>query len=486
MNGPLRRVSTVVALLFAALFISTTLIQVIFAPSINARPDNRRTLLDNYSRQRGAILVGDQAVAVSQPTPNEEIKYLRTYPQPLPYSHTTGYFSYTYGAGGGLEGSADDLLSGSSSQLFYTRVTDLLTGKQPVGATIQTTINPKAQDAADKGLGNQRGAVLALDPKTGAILAMISHPQYDPNRLSAHDQASVVKAWNELNADPNQPLINRAIAGNLYPPGSVFKIVTASAALENGKVDANTQIPAPAVMELPQSSVGLPNYDRQPCGPNNQTTLLRALEISCNTAFGYLGMQVGAQALADQAAKFGFGTTMRIPTRAEPSRFPSGIDQAQTAQSAIGQYEVRVTPLQVAMVSAAIANEGVVMRPYLINQVLSADLQTLDRTAPERLGTAVSPQTADTLTQMLTSVVDQGTGTPAKIAGVKVAGKTGTAEQGNGKPPHAWFTAFAPADDPKVAVAVVVEDGGNAGNEAAGGRLAGPIAKAVMEAVLKQ
>jgi peptidoglycan glycosyltransferase len=485
-NGPLRRVSTVVALLFAALFISTTLIQVIFAPSINARPDNRRTLLDSYSRQRGAILVGDQPVAVSQPTPNEEIKYLRSYPQPLPYSHVTGYFSYTYGAGGGLEGAADDLLSGSSSQFFYTRVTDLLTGKQPVGATLQTTINPKAQDAADKGLGNQRGAVVALDPKTGAILAMISHPQYDPNRLSAHDQASVVKAWNELNADPTQPLVNRAIAGNLYPPGSVFKIVTAAAALEDGKVDTSTQIPAPGVMELPQTTAGLPNYDRQPCGPNNQTTLQHALEISCNTAMGYVGMQVGAQGLADQAAKFGFGTTMRIPNRVEPSRFPTGINQAQTAQSAIGQYDVRVTPLQVAMVSAAIANGGVVMRPYLINQTLSADLQTIDRTTPERLGTAVSPQTAATLTQMLVAVVDQGTGTPAKINGVQVAGKTGTAEQGNGKPPHAWFTAFAPANDPKVAVAVVVEDGGNAGNEAAGGRLAGPIAKAVMEAVLNQ
>jgi penicillin-binding protein A len=485
-NGPLRRVSTVVALLFAALFISTTLIQVIFAPSINARPDNRRTLLDNYSRQRGAILVGDQPVAVSQPTPNEEIKYLRSYPQPLPYSHVTGYFSYTYGAGGGLEGAADDLLSGSSSQFFYTRVTDLLTGKQPVGATVQATINPKAQDAADKALGNQRGAVVALDPKTGAILAMISHPQYDPNRLSSHDQASVVKAWNELNADPTQPLVNRAIAGNLYPPGSVFKIVTAAAALENGKVDTTTQIPAPGVMELPQTTAGLPNYDRQPCGPNNQTTLQHALEISCNTAMGYLGMQVGAQALADQAAKFGFGTTMRIPTRVEPSRFPTGINQAQTAQSAIGQYDVRVTPMQVAMVSAGIANGGVVMRPYLINQVLSADLQTIDRTSPERLGTAVSSQTAATLTQMLVGVVDQGTGTPAKINGVQVAGKTGTAEQGNGKPPHAWFTAFAPANDPKVAVAVVVEDGGNAGNEAAGGRLAGPIAKAVMEAVLNQ
>ena len=486
MNGPLRRVSTVVALLFAALFISTTLIQVIFAPSINARPDNRRTLLDNYSRQRGAILVGDQPVAVSQPTPNEEIKYLRSYPQPLPYSHVTGYFSYTYGAGGGLEGAADDLLSGSSSQFFYTRVTDLLTGKQPVGATVQATINPKAQDAADKALGNQRGAVVALDPKTGAILAMISHPQYDPNRLSSHDQASVVKAWNELNADPTQPLVNRAIGGNLYPPGSVFKIVTAAAALENGKVDTTTQIPAPGVMELPQTTAGLPNYDRQPCGPNNQTTLQHALEISCNTAMGYLGMQVGAQALADQAAKFGFGTTMRIPTRVEPSRFPTGINQAQTAQSAIGQYDVRVTPMQVAMVSAGIANGGVVMRPYLINQVLSADLQTIDRTSPERLGTAVSSQTAATLTQMLVGVVDQGTGTPAKINGVQVAGKTGTAEQGNGKPPHAWFTAFAPANDPKVAVAVVVEDGGNAGNEAAGGRLAGPIAKAVMEAVLNQ
>ncbi len=486
MNGPLRRVSTVVALLFAALFVSTTLIQVIFAPSINARPDNRRTLLDNYSRQRGAILVGDQPVAVSQPTPNEEIKYLRSYPQPLPYSHVTGYFSYTYGAGGGLEGAADDLLSGSSSQFFYTRVTDLLTGKQPVGATVQATINPKAQDAADKALGNQRGAVVALDPKTGAILAMISHPQYDPNRLSSHDQASVVKAWNELNADPTQPLVNRAIAGNLYPPGSVFKIVTAAAALENGKVDTTTQIPAPGVMELPQTTAGLPNYDRQPCGPNNQTTLQHALEISCNTAMGYLGMQVGAQALADQAAKFGFGTTMRIPTRVEPSRFPTGINQAQTAQSAIGQYDVRVTPMQVAMVSAGIANGGVVMRPYLINQVLSADLQTIDRTSPERLGTAVSSQTAATLTQMLVGVVDQGTGTPAKINGVQVAGKTGTAEQGNGKPPHAWFTAFAPANDPKVAVAVVVEDGGNAGSEAAGGRLAGPIAKAVMEAVLNQ
>ena len=327
---------------------------------------------------------------------------------------------------------------------------------------------------------------MALDPKTGAILAMVSHPQYDPNLLAAHDQNSVVKAMKALQADPTSPLTNRAIGGNLYPPGSVFKIVTASAALETGLVNEQTQIPAPGVMDLPQTNVGLPNYDRQPCGPNNQTTLQHALEISCNTAMGYLGIQLGDDALRAQAEKFGYNQVFRIPTRVEASRFPADMNAPQTAQAAIGQYDVRVTPLQVAMTSAAIANHGVVMKPYLIDQVVASDLETIDTTAPQQLGVAVSNDTATTLTRMLTSVVDTGTGTPAKIAGVEVAGKTGTAEQGNGKPPHAWFTAFAPANDPKVAVAVVVEDGGNAGNEAAGGRLAGPIAKAVMEAVLGQ
>ena len=486
MNGPLRRVSTVVALLFAALFVSTTLIQVIFAPSINARPDNRRTLLDNYSRQRGTILVGGQPVAVSQPTPNEEIKYLRSYPQAGLYSHVTGYFSYTYGAGGGLESSANDLLSGSSGELFYTRVTDLLTGRSPVGATVQLTINPKAQQAADQALGNQRGAVVALNPKTGEILALVSHPQYDPNQLSANDQNAVVKAWQSLTTDPTQPLADRALAGNLYPPGSVFKIVTAAAALESGKVTDQTQIPAPAVLTLPQTSVGLPNYDKQPCGPNDQTTLLHALEISCNTAMGYLGMQVGAQApgrpgrevrLRDDPAGADPGRAEPVPRRHQPGpdravgdrpvRRAGDPDAGRPDQCGHRQRRRRHAPLPRAA--------GAQRRP--------ADHRPAH---PERLGVAVSPATASTLTTMLTSVVDNGTGQPAQIDGVQVAGKTGTAEQGNGKPPHAWFTSFAPANDPKVAVAVVVEDGGNAGSEAAGGRLAGPIAKAVMEAVLNQ
>jgi len=484
-KAPVRRISVLVAMLFAALLISSTLIQFVQAPSISARADNRRTLLDNYSRERGSIIVGDQPVARSLPSPDEQITFLRTYPQGPLYAAVTGYFSYTYGAGGGLEGSEGELLSGSADELFYRRVTDLLTGRQQAGASVRLTINAKAQEAADKALGNQRGAVVALDPKTGAILAMVSHPQYDPNQLSQHDQAAVTKAWTTFNADPTRPMVNRAISGNLYPPGSVFKIVTASAALEGKVVDEQSQIPAPPVMDLPQTNVGLPNYDRKPCGPNGATTLQHALEISCNTAFGYLGVQLGADALRSQAAKFGFGQTLRIPTRVEPSTVPAQLSPPQAAQSAIGQYDVRVTPLQVAMVSAAIANHGVVMRPYLVRDVLGSNLESLETHQAVQLSVAVSDATASTLTRMLVSVVDNGTGRPAKIDGIAVAGKTGTAQQGNGQAPHAWFTSFAPANDPKVAVAVVVEDGGNAGSEAAGGLLGGPVAKAVMEAVLK-
>jgi peptidoglycan glycosyltransferase len=239
-------------------------------------------------------------------------------------------------------------------------------------------------------------------------------------------------------------------------------------------------------MDLPQTSVSLPNYDRKACGPGDQTTLQHALEISCNTAFGWLGLKVGGDALHSQAAKFGFGESLSIPMRVTPSTVPDTMNPPQTAQSAIGQFDVRVTPLQVALVTAAIANKGVVMRPYLVAQVLGPSLETLEVHQPEQLSQAVSPEVASTLTRMLVSVVDNGTGGPAKIAGMAVAGKTGTAQQGNGKPPHAWFTSFAPADDPEVAVAVVVEDGGNLGSEAAGGKLAGPIAKAVMEAVTRR
>lgn len=483
MNAPIRRISTLVALLFAALLLSSTWIQFVQAKELQERPDNRRTLLANYARERGQILVGGNPIARSVPS-DDELKWLRTYPGKDLYSHITGYYSFTYGAGGGIEGAEDALLSGSSDKLFYRRVTDILTGKEQSGASLELTINAKAQAAADKALGDQRGAVVALDPKTGAILAMVSHPAYDPSVLSSHDTAKVQAAWKELNADKSRPMVNRAIAGNLYPPGSTFKIVTAAAALESGKFTEESSIPGPATLDLPLTTTNLPNDFPGACGPNNRVTLTRALEISCNTAFGWLGMELGADEFRSQAAKFGIGDRISVPMTVTPSSVPAELNAPQLAQSAIGQYDVRMTPLQVAMISAGVANNGIVMKPYLVGKVTSSDLETIDEASPEQMSQAVSADTAGALTRMMQKVVESGTGTAAQISGVSVAGKTGTAQQGPGQPPHAWFTGFAPADDAKVAVAVVVEDGGTAGNEAAGGRVAAPIAKAVMEAVL--
>jgi len=335
-----------------------------------------------------------------------------------------------------------------------------------------------------KALGNQRGAVVALDPSTGAILAMVSHPQYDPTTLSSHNLDAVASAWKSLNADPGRPAVNRAIAGDLYPPGSTFKLITAAAALSSGKFTEESQIPGPASLDLPLTSTNLPTDDHQPCGAGNRTTLTHALEISCNTAFGWLGMQLGGDELRAQAAKFGFGDSLRVPMRVTPSTVPAQLNAPQTAQSAIGQYDVRVTPLQMAMVSAAIANKGIVMSPYLIKDTRNSDLGVIEQTKPEQLSQAITPDVAAALTRMMITVVQSGTGTRAQISGIQVAGKTGTAQHTQGGAPHAWFTAFAPADNPRIAVAVVVEDGGNAGNEAFGGKVAGPIAKAVIEAVM--
>jgi peptidoglycan glycosyltransferase len=482
-NKPIRRLSFIVALLFCALLISTTWIQFATAKSLDDRPGNRRTLIDSYSRERGAILVDGTPIAKSVST-KDELKWVRTYPQAKLYSQVTGYYSFTYGAGFGLEGNEDALLSGQSDKLFYRRVIDMLTGKPPSGASLELTINPKAQAAADQALGNQRGAVIALDPKTGAILAMVSHPQYDPSTLSSHNLKSVAAAWKALNADPLRPADNRTIAGDLYPPGSTFKLITAAAALSSGKFTEQSQIPGPATLALPQSTVNLPTDDRQPCGPGDKTTLTHALEISCNTSFGWLGLTLGGDALRAQAAKFGFGDSLGVPMRVTPSVVPP-LNAPQSAQAAIGQYDVRVTPLQMAMVSAGIANKGIVMKPYLVKDTRSSNLDVIDQTQPEQLSQAITPEVAAALTRMMVTVVQSGTGTPAQIPGIQVAGKTGTAQHVKGGNPHAWFTAFAPASDPQIAVAVVVEDGGNAGSEAFGGTVAGPIARAVIEAVVK-
>ena len=487
MNAPIRRVALLIGAMFVLLLLSSTMVQFVQAPAINARADNKRTLLDTFSRERGKILAGNEVIAESVPS-KDQYQWQRVYPQGKLYSQITGFYAYNQGNPYGLEYAAADLLSGDSDKLFVRRITDLFTGSPTTGATLELTIDPKVQRVADEALGNSRGAVVALDPKTGAILAMVSHPQYDPNSLATHNIAAADKAWAALTADPNHPFYNRAIAGNLYPPGSTFKIVTATAALDNQIVqDENTVIPGPAILPLPgTASATLPNEDRQPCGPGNQSTLMVALERSCNTSFGGLGIKLGPDKLKEAAAKFGFGDVITLPLRVAPSTMPADMNQAQAAQSAIGQYDVRTTPLQMALVAAGIGNDGVVMKPYLIEQVRHGVDIIQDRPTPTPLTQATSPEHAAIVKKMMVGVVNNGSGARAQISGIQVAGKTGTAQHDPSKPPHAWFIAFAPADNPQIAVAVVVEDGGVSGSEVGGGRIAAPIAKLVMEAVLGQ
>ncbi|HLR56033.1 MAG TPA: penicillin-binding transpeptidase domain-containing protein [Actinomycetales bacterium] len=483
MNKSLRRLSVVMMAMFLTLLVSTTYTQFVAAEDLNADGRNSRTLYREFGRDRGPILVSGEAVAHSVPA-DDEFRFQRVYEDPELYAPITGFYSITYGATG-IEKAETDALNGTSDALFYDRVRNLFTGEPTRGGSVELTIDATAQEAAAQALGDQVGAVVALDPSTGEILAMVSSPSFDPNKLSAHDTKAVTAAYEELNDDPARPMENRAISGRLYPPGSVFKLVTAAAALESGDWSAKTVVEAPVELELPQTSSTIKNYGGASCDPNNEMPLADALRISCNTAFASLGMELGTDAMAQQSNAFGFGVSREIPLKVSPSTFPDELNPPQLAQSSIGQFDVRVTPLEVAMISAAIANDGIPMAPHLVKTVRNSDLSVRSRTNPEALARAVSSSTARSLREMMVSVVESGTGQSAQISGVDVAGKTGTAQTSPDKDPHAWFTAFAPADDPQVAVAVVVEHGGSMGSEATGGRTAAPIAKAVIEAVLE-
>ena len=483
MNAPLRRLAGVIALMFASLLISVTWVQVVEADSLNNRPGNARALFKQFGRDRGPILVAGSPVAESVRV-NDPYRFQRTYPGGAIYSNLTGYYSVVYGTTQ-LEATEDELLSGTADRLFYTRIGQLLTGDQPQGASVELTINPRVQQVAWNAMQGMRGAVVALNPQTGDVIAMVSTPGYDPALMAEHDTTKVRANRAKLLADPNRPLDNRAIAGTQYPPGSVFKLVTAATALSSGKFTPDSVLPGPAELPLPGTTTTLPNDFPGACTPSGTITMADALRISCNTAFGSLGMQVGDDALRAQADKFGFGQDLSIPLPVTPSFFPAQASAAETAQCAIGQFDVRVTPLQIAMITSAIANHGVLMRPNLIRTVRAgSNLEVIDRPTPQRFGSPISAQVASQLTQMMTQVVDAGTGVRAQISGVEVAGKTGTAQHGVDQPPHAWFTSFAPAENPQVAVAVVVEDGGGLGDAASGGRVAAPIAKQVMEAVI--
>ena len=482
MNSAIRRLSVLVLVMFLALMGSSTWTQFFNASSLNADPRNRHSLYREYGTFRGPIVVDGQAIASSSPV-NDPFGYQRTYADGWLYAPVTGFYSVIYGRTG-IEQAENALLNGSDDSLFWTRLGDLLAGEEQRGATVELTLRAELQRVAADSLGAQRGAVVALDPRTGEILAMVTSPSYDPGRLASHTTADVVGAYRVLNGDPADPLINRAIAGDTYAPGSLFKLVTTTAALESGYTP-DTPLYAPQELTLPLSSATITNFGNEPCGPDDRPTLAYALKHSCNTPFAGLAMSLGWDSIARKAGDFGWGDSVSIPMAVTPSRLPESPDAAQTAMSGIGQYDVRATPLQMAMVGSAIANGGVLMRPYLVADTRDSSLQILSVARPETYGTPMSAETASTMRDMMIAVVEGGTGTAAGITGVSVAGKTGTAESGSDAAPHAWFLGFAPADNPVVVVVVIVENGGNAGSEATGGTVAAPIAKAVIQKAIE-
>jgi peptidoglycan glycosyltransferase len=478
----INRVTGILMLLILALIVNVSYIQVFQAKHLHSEPGNQRVLLNEYSRQRGAIVVGSKSIAFSQAT-NDALKYLRKYPEGSEYASVTGFYSQVYGATA-LEQKENDILAGNDSRFFVNRLSQLFANRKPAGGAVRLTLNANAQRAAMRGLAGRTGAVIAIDASTGALLAVASSPSFDPNLLSSHDPDVIQKTYEALTANPKEPLLNRALAMAL-PPGSTFKLVTAAAALESGRYTLHSLLPGPARIKLPQSDHYLSNWTGQACGPGNKVSLERALAISCNTAFAWLGMQLGASALQAQAEKFGFETSFDVPMTSATSHFPKKADQAQTAMSAIGQFDVQATTLQMAMVSASIANGGVTMEPYLVSQVLGPDLNILQNATPTAFGRSVSPKHATSLQSMMLAVVNSGTGSNARIYGTKVGGKTGTAQNAPGSPAHAWFTGWAKSGDTKVAVAVVLQNGGGA-REISGNGLAAPIARDVMRATLGQ
>jgi peptidoglycan glycosyltransferase len=482
MNKELRRVSIVIFMMFLTLFVATTSIQVLSAETLSQDQRNVRSIYDSYKTQRGSILVDGQPIAFSKPS-DDLYHYLRTYSDSM-YSGVTGFFSNYQGATG-LESAMNSYLTGQNSAQFFEQISALFSGNPVTGASVELTIDPAAQKAAWDALGNMTGAVVALDPRTGNILALVSKQGFDANLLAVHSGVESTNNYNQLLNAKTEPLKNRATT-ELFAPGSVFKVLVATAAIESGKYTPESTLPNPVKFKLPGTNTYVQNSGEGKCGGKATVSIADALRFSCNVPMAQLGILLGEDVIRAQAEKFGFGKTIKVPLSITPSVYPEGMDEAQLGLSAFGQFDDRMTVMQVAMMSAAVANNGLLMKPNLIENVLSSNLAALDTPAPSQFGQAMSAETAAKVRDMMIGAVARGVSSNASIKGVSVAGKTGTAQNGDGEPYTLWFTGFAPADNPQVAVAVVVANGGGIGQAGRGNTLAAPIAKKVMEAVLRK
>ena len=466
MNKSLRQLFTIVVALFVILGMSTTIIMAIRANQLTNDARNVRALYHEYGAPRGSILAADGSVIAKSDPSNDSFSYQRSYSAGELYAPVTGFFSISQRGWSGVEASRSSLLSGQSEQLLWQRFKSLFTGQENKGANIETSIDPKIQQAAYNSLGSTDGAAVAIEPKTGRILAMVSTPSYDPNQLASHDMSQANSNYGVLSQDATNPMLNRATS-QLYPPGSTFKTVVAAAALETGQYQPDTQAD----------------------GADGKISMEDALAYSSNTAFAQLGVSLGDNAVSSMAKKLGFDSPITVdgsdytgtPWVSVTSKFPTDINDDKLALASIGQGDTVVTPLQNAMVAAAIANDGKLMQPTLVDRVRSADLSVISQTKPTVMSHAFSADTANKLTQMMEAVVTKEN-TNLAINGVQVAVKTGTAQIGNGNTSiDGWVIGFAPADDPKIAVAVVVHNVDLYGSFAAG-----PIMKAMMQEALAE
>ncbi|AWW38597.1 penicillin-binding transpeptidase domain-containing protein [Streptomyces cadmiisoli] len=488
MNKPLRRIAIFCGLLVLALLIRDNWLQYVQADALQDNERNRRISIERYAQPRGDIIVDGKPVTGSKATSGSDFKYKRTYKNGPMWAPVTGYASQAFGANQ-LESIEDGILTGNDDRLFFRNTLDMITGEKQQGGNVVTTLNSAAQKAAYEGLKERgKGAVAAIEPSTGKILALASYPSYDPSSFAGNSTDTDSKAWLKLQkkTNPDDPMLNRALR-ETYPPGSTFKVVTAAAALEHGlytDADARTKTPLPWTM--PGTTTELPNEGNIPC---KDATLRVALQYSCNTVFGKVGSDLGNDKMLETAKKFGFTEEQFVPVRSTASVFSDDMNPSQTALSSIGQFNTAATPLQMAMVASAVANDGKLMKPYMVDELQGPDFDPVEKTEPETLSEPLSPENAQILQSMMETVVDKGTGTSAKIGGVTVGGKTGTAQHGvdNSEKPYAWFISYAKVSDGSapVAVAVVVEDEDADRGDISGGGLAAPIAKSVMEAVIQ-
>jgi peptidoglycan glycosyltransferase len=482
MERQIRRVGVALLAAFLAVFFQLNYVQWLAARDITSNRANVRRLLQEYSIKRGDIITADNVTLASSRRTDGRLKYLRRYPEGELYGHTTGYYSIIYG-NSRLEAAYNEQLLGEGGVLTVQDIRDRFLGGGEEGNDLRLTMHSALQKAAQRALGNQRGSVVALDPNTGEVRAMWNFPSYDPGPLASHDSKEQRRDRRALKPnDPNSPLISLATS-RTYAPGSTFKVLVTAAALESGFTPRST-FPDPQALDLPQTDATLRNFSRTACQGGGEIDLFTALEISCDTTYGILGLRRHDK-IREVANEFGFNEPLPFDLGTAASTFPDIPDETANlrAFAGIGQGDVAATPLQMALVAAGVANGGKVPRPRLVKEIVDPNARIEERFTPEIIGEPMTPATARQVTEMMIAVVESGTGTAAQMEGVKVAGKTGTAQTGiEGANPHTWFIAFAPADNPQLAVAVIVENGGSFGSEATGGAVAAPIAKAVLEA----